>query len=422
MEHVFVGFGFGPIQAGLFACEAYRSGRFGRMAVAEIDGDLVRAVRDNGGRYAVNVAGPEGIEMQTVEGVELLDPNVAGDRETLCGVLGQATEIVTSLPSVDFYARGQASPASFIAQGLQDEAGPAVLVYAAENHNHAAEILAQRVDAFLGAKQGRPRQFLNTVIGKMSQVVTEPQRIARLGLTPIAPGVGRAFLVEQFNRILVSRATLGRAGPGIGTFIEKDDLLPFEEAKLYGHNAIHALLAYVGATRGYERMADVRQDAELMGIARTAFLEESGAALIARYAGVDQLFTPEGWRDYADDLLERMTNPWLDDTIERAGRDPIRKLGFEDRIFGTMQRVLACGRQPAGMALAAAAAVLAVLKAPDGYGFNAAARITGPAGLTADAINMVLRGAWTGREWGDTERQLLHWTTEAVERLGHLAR
>jgi mannitol-1-phosphate 5-dehydrogenase len=360
--------------------------------------------------------------MQTVEGVELLDPNVAGDRDALCEGLSQATEIVTSLPSVDFYARGQASPASFIAQGLRDEAGPAALVYAAENHNHAAEMLAQRVDAFLEGKPGRPRQFLNTVIGKMSQVVTEPQRIVRLGLAPIAPGVGRAFLVEQFNRILVSRTTLDGAEPGIGTFIEKDDLLPFEEAKLYGHNAIHALLAYVGAARGHERMADVRQDAELMEIARTAFLEESGAALIARYAGVDPLFTPEGWRDYADDLLERMTNPWLDDTIERAGRDPIRKLGLEDRIFGTMQRVLACGRQPAGMALAAGAAVLAVLQVPDRHGFDAAARVTGPDTLTADAINTVLRRAWAGREWGDNERQLARWTTEAVARLGHLAR
>ena len=52
----FVGFGFGPIQSGLFLYEAYMSGNFSRFVVAEIDGDLVRAVADNGGSCAINIA------------------------------------------------------------------------------------------------------------------------------------------------------------------------------------------------------------------------------------------------------------------------------------------------------------------------------------------------------------------------------
>jgi hypothetical protein len=46
-------------------------------------------------------------------------------------------------------------------------------------------------------------QFLNTVIGKMSQVVTDPREIVERSLAPIAPGIDRAFLVEEF--LLVSR-------------------------------------------------------------------------------------------------------------------------------------------------------------------------------------------------------------------------
>ena len=37
----YVGFGFGAIQAGLFLYEAYRSGNFARLVVAEVLPDLV---------------------------------------------------------------------------------------------------------------------------------------------------------------------------------------------------------------------------------------------------------------------------------------------------------------------------------------------------------------------------------------------
>ncbi|MBM3790921.1 MAG: hypothetical protein FJW35_11320, partial [Acidobacteria bacterium] len=58
----FVGFGFGPIQSALFLYEAYRSGNFERYVIAEIEAVLVSAVRAAGGRYAINIAHPEGIE------------------------------------------------------------------------------------------------------------------------------------------------------------------------------------------------------------------------------------------------------------------------------------------------------------------------------------------------------------------------
>ncbi len=136
--------------------------------------------------------------------------------------------------------------------------------------------------------------------------------------------------------------------------IEKDEILPFEEAKLYGHNAIHALLAYLGWLKGYKGMSELRDDKKIMSIARDAFLDESGAALLKKYSHLqDELFTIDGFRKYADDLLVRMTNPYLADTTERAGRDPVRKLAFDDRIFGTMTLALDYKIEPQNMALAA---------------------------------------------------------------------
>jgi len=352
VRHVLTGFGFGPIQAGLFAAEAVAGGRFDRIVIAEIDAALVAAVRANGSRYALNVAHPSGVETRTIDGVELLNPRVDADLTALREAMAQSTEIVTALPSVESYERGKPSIASLIAIGLLATGPPATVVYAAENHNRAAELLEEAVRRHL-ADSGRPVQFLNTVIGKMSRVVTDPADIEELGLAPVTPGLDRAILVEAFNRILVTRTDLAGFRPGIDVFEEKADLLPFEEAKLYGHNAVHVLLGFLARDRGHHLMSDVAGDAELMGVAREAFLDESGAALIARRGGVDDLFTPDGFGAYADDLLARMVNPYLRDAVARVTRDPRRKLGWDDRLIGTMRIVLEAGITPHRFANAA---------------------------------------------------------------------
>jgi len=329
-KRTFVGFGFGAIQAGLFLYEAHRSGNFDRLVVAEVMPEQVETLRRNAGRYHLKVATRTGIENHEVTGVEIFNPNVPADRTKLVAAVAEAAEMATALPSVEFYD----SIAPILAAGFCGKSQPCV-VYTAENHNRAAEILERQVGS-------NPRvQFLNTVIGKMSGVT----------------GKSREFLVEEFNRILISRITLPEFQRGITVFEEKSDLLPFEEAKLYGHNAVHALLGYLANRRGYQFISDAAQDKPLMTLVREAFLKESGGALIARHHGLDPLFTADGYRAYAEDLLERMTNPYLQDRTERVIRDPRRKLGWDDRLIGTMRLALDAGIAPHRFALGAAAAV-----------------------------------------------------------------
>jgi mannitol-1-phosphate/altronate dehydrogenase len=421
-EHTFVGFGFGPIQAGLFAKEAFQSRHFRRIAVAEIDQRLVDAVRSHGGTYYVNVARSDGIEALRIDDIELLNPTNPPEATALRAALSQATEITTCLPSVNFYdAAGDSSVAALMAAGLQDRTVDATIVYAAENDNHAAEILEQAVMRRLrgmgilpmsvtgGPPVGRTRmalrhmggtpmlrsQFLNTVIGKMSQVVTDPDEIVQRDLAPIAPGLDRAFLVEEFNRILVSKTTIPDFTPAIRVFIEKENLLPFEEAKLYGHNAIHALLGFVGMLKGHAKMAEIKDDAPLMRVAREAFIKESGAALIRKHASFgDELFTEAGYRLYAQDLLERMTNPYLADTVARASRDVVRKLGLSDRIFGTMTLALEQDIEPKNMAFGALAGVALLLANAAEYGLPPELRSPKWQSLTVDSLTRLLSFVW----------------------------
>ena len=404
-RHIFTGFGFGPIQAGLFVKEAFESGNFSRIAVAEIDRRLVEAVKANAGSYHVNVARADGIEALKIDNVELLDPGAPADRRLLMEALAQSTEIVTSLPSVNFYeSGGDNSVASLIAEGLKESAGQAAIVYTAENNNHAAEILREAVARKVGGLSQAKVQFLNTVIGKMSRVVDDPAEIAWLKLKTIAPDIQRAFLVEQFNRILVSRTCITGFTPGIGVFIEKDDLLPFEEAKLYGHNAVHALLGFIGALKGYEKMTELKSDPTVMQIGLDALLAECGGALMKKYAALaDELFTETGFKDYAEDLLERMTNPFLGDTVARAGRDVVRKLGLNDRIFGTMQLALEYGIEPTNMAIGALAGIAVLMKEAQEYGLPAELNCDDWRRLNAAQAKRIIQWVWSGQTCGQAD-------------------
>ena len=135
------------------------------------------------------------------------------DRQAILAAIVEAEEIATAIPSVAFYVSDKpGSIHRLLADGLClkiEQGGPRAVIYAAENHNHAAEILEGAVmDLIPQEKQAAIRQrvrFLNTVIGKMSQVVADPLEVKARNLAPITPGYSRAFLVEAFNRILISK-------------------------------------------------------------------------------------------------------------------------------------------------------------------------------------------------------------------------
>lgn len=371
-QGVFVGFGFGAIQAGLFLHEAHRTGEFSRLVVAEVVPEVIAAIRANNHCFTLNIAHEDHIETVTIGPVELLQPNDAADRERLVEAIAASTEMATALPSVSFYASERpGSVHRLLAEGLarkQKEGGPPAILCAAENHNHAAEILTQHV-VTLDTSAVNGAQFLNTVIGKMSGVVSLGGAAGHSPLASIAPTLDRAFLVEAFNRILVSQLHAGKDGRrpqrALRVFEEKPDLLPFEEAKLYGHNAIHAMGGYLAALMKLDTFDQLAAHPEVMNLLRETFLHESGAALIRKHAGIDPLFTEAGFTDYADDLLKRMVNPFLGDAIERVTRDTPRKLGWSDRLVGSMRLALAEGIAPRRMSLGVAAAYLSIH--PEGW-------------------------------------------------------
>ena len=106
MKKIFLGFGFGAIQAGLFLYEAHRSGNFDRLVAVEVMPDTVRAIRNAGGRYSLNIAGQDSIERHEIDNLTILNPLEPGGKKKIISFIAEADEISTALPSVSFFTSG----------------------------------------------------------------------------------------------------------------------------------------------------------------------------------------------------------------------------------------------------------------------------------------------------------------------------
>jgi len=337
VNRALVGFGFGPIQAGLFVPFA-RADQFERITVAEIDAELVRGLRANGGHYAVNVAHADRLETVQIGGLEVVNPLDEQDTGLLQRRLREASTIVTALPSPAAYtAGGEASVAAMIAAAAR-EPGPPVVVYTAENHPDAPARLESAVrERMRGASPCRAMAWVPTVIGKMSQTLAGSAARARHALAPITPGLERTFLVESFDRIVSGRVPEDCATGRLSRLIEQDDVRPYQELKLYGHNAAHLMLGLVARVRGWSWMTQLRKAGSALEAARALITQESGAALRRRWPRAGgELASEAALRSFATELVDRITSPWLNDAVERVIRDLPRKLARDDRLFGAL--------------------------------------------------------------------------------------
>jgi mannitol-1-phosphate 5-dehydrogenase len=411
----FVGLGFGAIQSGLFVYEAFRTGNYAPPLVIDVRPDLVAGLRSDSGHFRVNIARADRIDVAEMGPINVADSSVASEAELVVEAIAGADEFASALPSVAFYRTdGPSSPHRLLAEGLRRRTrSEPLIVFCAENHRSAAQLLEVAVLESVSAGErdavAARARYVDTVIGKMSGLITDEAELAQHDLAPINSALLAAFLVEEFDRILVSRVGEG-LHPGMPVLREVDDLAPFEDAKLLGHNATHALAGFMGSLLGLTLVGDLHEVDGAMGFLRAAFVEESGATLRRRWAGTDELFTEAGYTAFADDLLERMVNPFLADTVERASRDPRRKLGWDDRLVGLIRLGLAEGVPTPRYAMGVAAG-LDVLRAREAdHGYDADLLRAGwPDGLDPDEVGLVIDAVANGRE------QLEAWRRDGFE-------
>ncbi|MCM8816333.1 MAG: hypothetical protein NC913_02335 [Candidatus Omnitrophica bacterium] len=160
--------------------------------------------------------------------------------------------------------------------------------------------------------------LVETVLGRMIPIV--PEELKRQ--YPLI------ILAEPYKTMPVAKGMFKGELPEIKDFLFVENIEPYEAMKLYIHNFTHAALAYAGHLKGYNFIWQALEDEKIKNLLKKAYLEIK-QAINKRYN-----VPAEELDDYYNDLLSRFSNKALGDTIARVGREPIRKMGNEDRIIG----------------------------------------------------------------------------------------
>ena len=111
----------------------------------------------------------------------------------------------------------------------------------------------------------------------------------------------------------------------------------FLERKFYTYNAANGTTSYLGALLHYTYIADAAHDPFILQVLEGVYRETS-AALCAKYG-----FSAEDQYDFTRGSLNKLQNYVIVDKIERNARDPVRKLGPDDRLVGSARMVESYG-------------------------------------------------------------------------------
>ena len=115
------------------------------------------------------------------------------------------------------------------------------------------------------------------------------------------------------------------------------DLSPYIERKLFTLNSGHAICAYLGFLHGHETVLQSISDRAISDIVYQA-MQESGNGLIQKFA-LDET----KHHAYIDRIVARFQNPYLEDSVLRVGRDPIRKLSADERVIKPLMTAVSYG-------------------------------------------------------------------------------
>ncbi len=196
---------------------------------------------------------------------------------------------------------------------------------------------------------------LRTEIEKLDRSASDRAVFANTAVDRIVPtqpaGAGVDVTVEPYFEWAIESGPFGDDLPNIPGAHFVDDLRPYIERKLFTVNTGHAATAYFGAQTGHVRISDALADPSIAARVGAA-LEETSAVLSAVH-GLDAAELA----DYRATILERFRNPELVDTVQRVGRQPLRKLSRNERFIGPAVQAAEHGLSTSALVAAVAAAI-----------------------------------------------------------------
>ena len=202
-------------------------------------------------------------------------------------------------------------------------------IIACENMVRGTTFLKEQVFAHLSPEQqAYAEQCVGFVDSAVDRIVPPVQTDERDPLL---------VTVEEFSEWIVDQTQFKGDIPKINGMELTDNLMAFVERKLFTLNTGHAVTAYYGKAKGYQWVKESIEDENVKAFVK-AVMQESGAVLIKRYG-----FDPQAHAAYIEKILKRFANPYLADDVDRVGREPLRKLSYNDRLIKPLRGTLEYG-------------------------------------------------------------------------------
>ena len=319
MSRKAVHFGAGNIGRGFVGLILHDAGY--ELVFADVNADLIDALSATPS-YLVREVGA-GASTRSVDNYRALNSETS------------ALDVVAEIATADIVTTAVGPNilrfvAPLIAEGIaaRGAALPPVAVMACENAINATDLLRAEVEkAGLGGLEHVV--FANTAVDRIV-----PAQAADAGLD---------VTVESFFEWAIEATPFGGAAPSIPAAHFVDDLAPYIERKLFTVNTGHATTAYHGFLAGATTISEAIAVPAVLAEVR-AVLGETSALLIAKHG-----FEPATQQAYLEKNLERFANPELTDSVERVGRQPLRKLSRNERFVGPAAELVERGIEPSAL-------------------------------------------------------------------------
>lgn len=311
-------FGAGSIGKGFIGKLLSDSGM--QVIFADINNDVINQLNQYQ-KYLVNIVGKEQHQqyVKNISAIHSSSPKVID-------LINQVNLITTSVGSLIL-----PKIAPTIAKGLQERIKTKnnipLNIIACENMINASSTLKGYVYTYLKSEeQIWADQYVGFVDSAIDRLVPPIQN--QLNTYSIVD-------VEPFYEWIVNQTQFIGNKPKLIGIKYVNDLIPYIERKLFTVNTGHAITAYLGLYYGHLTIEGAIKDPKIRSIVYGA-MQESGQVLIQRYQ-----FNPLEHEKYIQNIISRFENPFLKDDTERVARQPIRKLGYKERLvkplLGTLE-------------------------------------------------------------------------------------
>jgi mannitol-1-phosphate 5-dehydrogenase len=320
-----VHFGAGNIGRGFVGLILHNAGY--EVVFADVNAELIDALAGSTS-YVVREVGA-GAKSSTVDNYRALN---SGTHEAeVIGEIASADVVTTAVgPNILRFV----APVIAAALARRDPSRAPLAVMACENAINATDLLRNSVvDSIDDPGHLGRAVFANTAVDRI--VPGQPE------------GAGLDVTVEAFFEWAVEKPPFGARVPVIPEAHFVDDLAPYIERKLFTVNttAYHGFLAGAGSISEAIGMPAVQAEVR-------AVLAETKKLLVGKHG-----FSPEVQQDYIETNLTRFANEELTDTVERVGRQPLRKLSRNERFVSPAAELAERGESTRALVRAMGAAL-----------------------------------------------------------------